>query len=420
MTAADDQILPTSAPDFNPFAPDFLADPNPWFDRYLELHPVFYAPEMDYWVLSRYQDVRAAFRDTVTYSASNALAPITPVCPRAQAALRDGGFRSVPTLSNGDPPGHTRARRIANLAFTPRRVAEMEDFIRGVVVAFVDERLHDGHADIVRALTWELPALVIFKILGVPDEDVPRVKAGSENRLLFMFGRGSENQQVEIAEGMAAFWHYTEALATSRREQPRDDFASDIVNTLDPQGQPLSHQQASTILFTLLVAGHETTTNLLTHGFRRFLEQRTIWEELCADVSLIPNAVEELLRFDSSVNMWRRKTKVPIRVRDVHIPAEANLLLLIGAANRDPEVFENPDRFDIRRANARDHLSFGIGNHFCLGAPLARLEARVVSEELTRRLPSLRLTPDQQLSFPAYIAFRGPRGLLVEWDAVAG
>jgi cytochrome P450 len=361
--------------------------------------------------------VRRALRDNAAYSAANALAPITPVCPRAQATLRDGGFRSVPILTNADPPIHTRTRRIANIAFTPRRVAQMEAFVRELVVRFIEERLRDGQVDIVGALTWELPALVLFKVLGVPDEDVPSVKAGAENRLLFMFGRGSEAEQVQVAEGMTIFWRYVEELAASRQAAPRDDFTSDLVHTPDAEGQPLTQQEAATVLFGLLLAGHETTTSALSSGFRHFLERRAIWEELCADPALIPNAIEELLRYDSSVFMWRRKTKAPVQVRGVDIPAGANLLLLLGAANRDPDVFPAPDAFDIRRPNARDHLSFGGGNHLCLGAPLARLELRVVFEELSQRLPSLRLAPGQQLVYPSYLAFRGPRALQVEWGA---
>ena len=355
-----------------------------------------------------------AWGGTTVYSAANTLAPIHPPCPHAQAALQQGGFRSVPTLTNADPPQHTRARRIANAAFTLGRVAQMEEFIRATAARLIDEHLQARHVDIVRALTWELPMLVIFKILGIPDEDVPRVKAWGGDRLRFMFGRSEEAEQTRVAEGMAAFWRYTEALAADRRERPRDDFTSELVRATDATGQTLTHVEACTILFGLLLAGHETTTNLLTNGVRRFLAQHSIWEELCASPALIPNAVEELLRFDSSVVMWRRKTKAPTRVHNVDLPAEANVLLLIGAANRDPEVFDDPDRFDPRRVNARDHLSFGKGNHLCLGAPLARLEAKVVFEELTRRLPDLRLAPDQKLEFPDYLAFRGPISLEVE------
>lgn len=414
MTTTDEAAA--AAASFDPFGGSFLADPYPELARYREHRPVFFSEDLGYWVVSRHADVKSALRDTASYSAANALDPMRPPCPAAGAALKEGGFRSVPTLTNTDPPVHTRARRIANTAFTPRRVAQMEGFVRELVARFVDERLQEGRVDVVRALTRELPALVIFKVLGVPDEDVERVKAGSENRLLFMFGRPDEDEQVRVATGMATFWRYTEELATSRRAEPRDDFTSDLVHARDASGEPLTQQQACTVLFGLLLAGHETTTNLLTNALRRFLERRSVWEELCAEASLLPNAVEEVLRYDSSVTAWRRRTKVPVRLSGVEVPAGASLLLLIGAANRDPEVFADPDVLDVRRANARDHLSFGHGPHLCLGAPLARLEARVVLEELARRLPSLRLVPGQDLSYLPIVSFRGPSSLQAEWD----
>jgi cytochrome P450 len=256
-------------------------------------------------------------------------------------------------------------------------------------------------------------------VLGIPAADVESVKRGAANRLLFMFGRATEDEQVDIATGMASFWRYCEALAEDRRAAPRDDFTSDLVHTPDHSGQPLTQQEVSTILFGLLLAGHETTTNILGNSVRRLLEHREAWEAICADPSAIPGAVEEVLRYDSSVIHWRRRTKHPVTLSGVDLPADANVLVCIGAANRDPAVFPDPDRFDIARPNAHDHLSFGHGPHFCLGAPLARLEARVVLEELTAALPSLRLEPDQTYEFMPIIGFRGPRSLHVSWDAVA-
>ena len=292
----------------------------------------------------------------------------------------------------------------------------MEEFVRGLVREFIDERLHDGRAEIVSALTWELPTLVLFDILGVPPEDVAAVKEGAANRLLFMFGRASEAEQVEIATGMASFWRYCEALAEDRRADPREDFTSDLVHTPDREGQPLTQQEVSTILFGLLLAGHETTTNILGNALRRLLEQRSSWEEIGADPTLIPNAVEEVLRFDSSVIHWRRRSVVSVELSGVPIPADSDILVSIGAANRDPEVFAEPDSFDIHRANANEHLSFGSGPHLCLGASLARLEARVVLEELSAALPGLRLSRGQRFEFMPIIAFRGPRALHVEWQ----
>jgi cytochrome P450 len=259
-----------------------------------------------------------------------------------------------------------------------------------------------------------LPALVIFRVLGVPDEDVPRVKAWGGNRLVFLFGRTDEPTQAEVAEGMVAFWRYTEELVRARTERASDDFTSELIRATDADGERLTPTEVATILFGLLLAGHESTTHLLSNAVRRLLEYRsTAWARVCRDAGLIPNAVEEVLRFDSPVITWRRKTKVAVRIQDVDVPAEANLLLLLGSANRDEAVFAAADAFDIQRPNAREHLSFGMGNHFCLGAPLARLEARVVLEELCQRRPGLRLVAPQTLEFHPNIAFRGPTTLRV-------
>jgi len=219
---------------------------------------------------------------------------------------------------------------------------------------------------------------------------------------------------------MATFWRYCEALAEDRRAKPREDFTTDLVLTPDASGEPLTQQEVSTILFGLLLAGHETTTNILGNSLRRLLETRGSWEAIGADPSLIPGAVEEVLRYDSSVIHWRRRTMVDAAIGDFTIPADSNVLVCIGAANRDPDVFTEPHQFDIRRANANEHLSFGSGPHLCLGAPLARLEARVVLEELSSALPSLRLCPDQQLEFMPIIGFRGPKALEVEWEEAEG
>jgi uncharacterized protein YcsI (UPF0317 family) len=179
----------------------------------------------------------------------------------------------------------------------------------------------------------------------------------------------------------------------------------------------LNSQEITTIVYGLLLAGHETTTSLLANALRRLLTDLDAWKEIGRDSSLIPNAIEEVLRLDSSVIAWRRKTTQAVEIGSVPVPADANLLLLLGSANRDPAVFENPDRFDIYRTNAKDHLSFGHGAHYCLGAPLGRLEARVVIEVLSERLPGLRLVPEQKLPFQPNTSFRGPLSLLVEWDA---
>jgi hypothetical protein len=256
---------------------------------------------------------------------------------------------------------------------------------------------------------------VLFRILGVPDDEVPRVKEGSWSRILFTYGQPPESEQVRAAEGLAAFWRFAESLVRDRIDKPRQDFVSDLVNAKDSEGKGLAVEQAATVVLNLLFAGHETTTGLLGNTFRRLLADRDSWEAICRDPKLIPGAIEEVLRLDTSVIAWRRRTTQEVDIGGVQIPSGAKLLLLLGAANRDPSVFPDPDRLDIRRPNSRENLSFGIGPHLCLGAPLARLQGKVVLEEVSARLPDLRLVPGVKLEFAPNVSFRGPLSLPVEW-----
>jgi cytochrome P450 len=222
---------------------------------------------------------------------------------------------------------------------------------------------------------------------------------------------------VKAAEGMARFWSLAEQLVAARAAEPRDDFVSTLVHTPDVQGHTLTREQAATVVLNLLFAGHETTTGLLGNMFNRLLADRQAWRDIIVEPTLIPNAVDEILRLDSSVIAWRRRTTQATEIGGVSVPAGANLLLMLGAANRDPDVFADPDQLDIRRANAREHLSFGNGPHLCLGAPLARLQARVVLQEVSSRLPSLRHAKGVKLAFAPNVSFRGPLSLPVVWDA---
>ena len=414
-------ISPSAPPDnrdrFDPFSPEYLADPYPMLTDARETAPVFYAADLDHWVVTRYAEIRSILRTPSKFSAINAIDPMVALCPQATRELRDGGYAAVPALVNLDPPGHAQQRRLANSAFTPKRIAALEPMIRKMTRRFCDERLQDGKADIIADLAWALPALVLFRILGLPDSDLVRVKEGSRHRAMVIFGRASEEEQVSAAQQLAAFWRYAARLIETRIENPGDDFISALVCACDDNGGSfkLTPRDLTSIMVQVLFAGHETTTNLIGNVFRRLLQDRSSWEAICRDPDLIPNAVEEILRFDSPAIAWRQKTRVAADIGGVVVPADAKLLLLLGAANRDPAVFQEPDRFDIRRANAHDHLSFGQGPHICLGAPLARLETRVVLQEISRRFPSLRLAPNTTLGFVANITLRGPRSLPVVW-----
>lgn len=405
----------SSPPVFEPFSAEYLEDPYPFMAHARELTPAFYSPELDYWIVTRYHDIRRIFQSPASFSAANTLAPLTEPCPQAKAALKEGGYAPVAVLLNVDPPAHTRARRLANIGFTSKRVAAMEPFIRDVTRRFCDERLRDGRADLIRDLAWSLPAMVLFRILGVPEADVARVKEGARNRGLLLFGRAGEDEQVRAARELAAFWRYAWTLVEARAANPGDDFISALAQAHDGESEALTRREVATIVMIMFFAGNETTTGLIGNSFRRLLEDRPSWQAICRDPALIPNAIEEVLRIESSVITWRRLTREAVDIGGVQVPAQARLLLLLGSANRDPSVFPDPDRLDIRRANACDHLSFGLGPHACLGAPLARLEARVVLEEVSRRLPGLQLVPDTQYEYPKNVSLRGPASLPVTW-----
>lgn len=408
----DDDVIRS----YDPFGEPLLSDPYPFFALARERAPVFHAPGIDHWVVARHDDVKTVLLDPERFSAANSVAPIVPLSEDALRALREGGWGQRPALGNNDPPDHARFRRNVQRAFTPRRVAELEPFIRSTVTMRIDGFAASGRIDLMAALIYDLPALVILELLGIPADGVPIVREAGDNRVAFVWGRPSEEEQVRLAGAMVRFWHYLRALIDERLAEPRADLTSALLAVRDGDDDVFTLDEIASVLFAFLTAGHETTSSLIGNAARRLLERRATWAELCADPGLIPGAVEEVLRFDGPVVAWRRRAKVDVEVAGVTIPAGAQVLLLLGSANRDGSVFDEPDALDIRRANASAHLSFGHGIHFCLGAALARLEARVTFEELTTRLPSLRLVEGQALRFVPNTSFRGPLALEVEWD----
>ncbi len=265
----------------------------------------------------------------------------------------------------------------------------------------IDRMAPKGKADWVADLAYDLPALVIFLLLGIPDEDVPKVKEWAQSRVFLNFGDLPEDEQLHHAENLVKYWRYCEELVESRMVDPKDDLPGALVQIYEEGDRTISVHEIVSLVYGMLTAGHETTSNLLANGVLELLTHREQWDAICADPALIPGAVEELLRAGPPVFAWKRKTKSPARVAGTDIPEGANVLIILGSANRDEQVFANGERLDVRRENAGDHLSFGLGIHYCLGAALARLEARVVLEELTSRLPHARLSRAPDLHLPA-------------------
>jgi cytochrome P450 len=363
------------------------------------------------WVLTRAADIEAVFTDPQAYSAAIAQDPLFPPAEAARDVLRTWGFDPPHTMSNLDPPEHRRIRTHNMRAFSARRIAELEPRVKHAAREMVEAMLARPAFDLVAELSFPLPAYMIFTLIGFPPQDTKMLKNWCGDRLAFSWGRPSAAKQVEIAENMGRYWQYCQEFAARKMAEPAGDFTSQLLAAHRSDPGELSVREIAGIVYGLSIAGHETTTNLTTNAVRQLLTHRAEWEALCADPALIPNAVEEALRFDTSVLTWRRVTTRPVRLGEVGIPAGAKLLLALGAANRDPALFDNPDRFDVTRKRAARHISFGRGIHFCLGAPLARMELRIVLELLTRLAPDLDLLPSQKLSFEPNIAFRGPREL---------
>jgi cytochrome P450 len=402
-------------PGFDPLSPEFLADPFAVMASLrLAERPVFYAPAIDYYVITRHRDIEEIFSDHPSYSAGAAQLPLVELDPHARQILLDGGHRPQPSMVSLDPPAHTRLRRPTARAFSARRTAEMEPRIRHVLEDLLDAIDPTVPFDLVSALTFPFPATVVFSFMGVPEEDYAQLRDWCGYRAKLAWGRPQAAEQIEHAQNMTAYRRYLRELVAAKVSHPADDFTSALLEIHDEDPAQLSHEEIASILFSLSFAGHETTNYLIGNMLRRLLEDRRRWEVVVADPSLIPNAIEETLRYDPSVPVWRRLTKRPVTVAGVEIPEQSKLFLWLAAAGRDPSVFAEPDVFDVRRENAKRHIAFGKGIHFCIGSALGKLEARLALEALTDRLPNLRLVPEQALTFHPNISFRGPQTLWAE------
>ena len=412
---------PTGCPvhaDFDPFSAAYLADPFAILAALPPDTPVFYAPSIDYYVVTRHADIDTVFRDHETYSATNTQLPLATLVPEAVEILRAGRVAPTPSMVSLDPPAHTRLRAPTARAFTPRRVAEMAPRIRATVARLIDLIDPGAPFDLVASLTFPLPTTIIFSFVGIPEQDWPRLKAWCNHRASMNWGRPSPEEQVEHAGHMTAYREYLRDLVATKAVERDESFASALLAIHDEDPEALTHEEISSILFALTFAGHETTNYLLGNVARRLLEDPARWDAVVADPALIPGAVDETLRYDPSVPVWRRVTRRPVTLGGVDLPAGAKLFLWLAAAGRDAAVFPEPETFDLHRAEAMKTLAFGKGIHYCVGAALGKLEAQLAFEALAQRFPRLRLVEGQEFSFHPNISFRGPQALWVQAEAL--
>lgn len=392
---------------------EFQADPYCFFGEIRE-SPVFYAPQHDAYIVTRFVHVEAILRDHKRFSSSNVMAPVTPPSAEVTQLLRERGFDPAPTLLNADRPKHPRMRAIVGREINPRRLATLEPMIRSWVEETISRMISLGTADVYAELAFPLPAMTGFTLCGFPEEDLAQLKDWCQSRVVFQYGRPTPEEQISVAEATAAFWAYVKDFTTARIADPKDDFTGALVNVHRESPESLTAADIVNILFGIVLAAHETTTDLIMNGLRQLLTRRDQWAAICEDAALIPNAVEECLRYDGSVLALRRLALEDTEIDGLAIPSGATVLMLLASGNRDPRQFDDAEHFDIRRADAAGHLTFGRGTHYCQGAPLARLEMGIVLETLSRQAPNARLVEGQQLEFLPNITMRGPSRMLIE------
>jgi cytochrome P450 len=410
---------------YSPLSPDQLADPFTTWDRARREAPVFYAEDLHVWTVTRYADVVSILRDHRTFENSGTLGGFE--IPERYRARFPDGLWSNRTLINRDPPDHTRARKLAQKAYTPRRVAAMEPFMRELANGLIDAMTAGGEeADLMAAYANPFAIRVISQILGIPSEEAGRLRQGTEDALILLTpglpdDEGivqpfSEEERLERLERLIAFDDYLREIIADRRSDPRDDVISALIHAESDDGEPtLTDEEVIAMVTEQVIAGNDTVANMIAHAVLYARGEEGLWDGVVADPSLIPLVVEEAVRRHTPSKGLFRRTTCPVQLGDTEIPAGELVHVLWGAANTDPEKFADPLRFDPRREALGDHVGFGRGTHFCLGAPLAKLEGQVALEELIRRLPALDVVPGQALAYAPALTNVSLLALRVAW-----
>lgn len=366
-----------------PLAKGFVDDPYPTYRQLRERDPYHYSPLTGALIISRYEDVDAILRDHRRFSNDPRKAE------SAGVNGKDTRSKLTPSILSLDPPDHTRLRGLVNRAFTPRQVAKMEEHIRATAHRLLDEVAGESEFDLMSNLASALPTVVIAEMIGVPTEDRNQFKQWSDNFARVLEPNLSPDEAELVLETSEIFKDYFGRIIEQRRDDMRDDLISRLIEA-EEEGDHLTTDEMQVTLRLLLVAGNETTTNLIGNGLRALLQHPEQLQLLREQPELIPNAIEELLRYDSPVQVDTRIVLEDVELGGKVAPARSRTMLLIGGANRDPEEFKHPEELDVTREDA-GNISFGRGIHHCLGAPLARLEGKIAFEVLLERFEDIQI-----------------------------
>jgi len=378
----------------NMVSPEVLECPYPYYERVREEAPVHQTP-LGFWAVSRYEDVLSVVRNPEMFSSLAQSNSFVTTPPPEVIEIAKQGYPRVNTLLSNDPPSHTQFRNLVNKAFLPKRVAQLEDSIRKIANDLIDAFINDGKVDLVEQFAVGVPLTVIADALGVDRADMPKFKKWSDDSVAPLSGMLTPERQIECAHSRIEFQKYMVDRVHEREANLRDDLLSDLVQARfdsgERAGEGMTMAEMLDVIAQLLVAGNETTTKLIAAATLMLVENPEQMAKVRADHSLIPNLVEEALRMEAPVQMLPRFTKEDVEVGGVAIPKGSVVMAMYGCANRDGAKYPDPDMFDIERDNARTQLAFGQGPHFCVGAALARSEARIAFELLLSRLNNIEL-----------------------------
>jgi pimeloyl-[acyl-carrier protein] synthase len=395
-------------------SPQMMVDPYPIYRRLREEQPVFWSDTWNAWVVSRFDDVAASLKDKENLSNENRqgllFAGLTDDERQSLCPLRH--YFAQKDVIGSDPPDHTRMRALVQKAFTPKTVNALEPKIRSMAEGMIGGAVRSGRFDFIHEVAHPLPVMLIAEMLGAPVEDRHHFKKWSSDILAFQgTGQTTFGPAMISQKSLMEMFAYMNALIDDRRKSPREDLITALA-LAEEGGQGFSRDELLATCNTILTAGHETTTNLIGNLVHQLLLNPDQWAALKENPALINPAIEEALRYEAPKQRNFRRVKKGHIFAGVEFAENEMVFQVIGAANRDPANVENPETFDIRRAKI-DHLSFGYGIHFCLGAPLARMEARVVLETLIKHLPNAELVPGS-MQWQERVQFRGPGRLIIQ------
>ena len=398
---------------FDPTTPEQRENPFDVLALARREQPVFYAPALDLWVATRHEDVLTVLKDHRTFSSAGALKSSASSLPPEVLDVLADGYPEMPYIIELDPPLHDRIRGLVARAFTPRRIDELEPRIEVIASELLDELAPHGRADIVDAFAWPLPLRVLGELFGFPRDDLEQIHHWGTDWLLLQQQRPLD-EQLGHARGLVQLQRYCVAAVEDRRANPTDDLLGAMVTANDAADAPLDTIEIAGLPLDLMVAGHVTVTRAIGSTLHRMFAEPVLREHLL-DPELCPKAIEEILRLESPAQGLFRVTTREVELGGATLPEGARVMAHFASANRDACVFADAEVFRPERDDIGSHLAFGKGIHFCIGAPLGRLELRVALPMLLRRLPRLRPGPRPPVREPVFFA-RGFTSLDVEWD----